>query len=150
VYEGDLVATTSWSLSDLGQLQTTLSGLIRLRSGGPGISVAASGGISTAKDVVHAVIAGADIAMVTSEIYRTGPDAIAHILEGIVHYLQRSRLDSFEEFVADRKAHTGGVQARQDQVRPMIRRDAAHDPHPHTIQRQGDRWGHAQRSPLDD
>jgi dihydroorotate dehydrogenase (fumarate) len=100
VGDGGMMPTSHWSLSDSGQLQTTLSGLIRLRASGSEISVAASGGITTAKDVLNAVIAGADVAMITSEIYRTGPDAIAHILEGIVNCLQRQRIDSFKKFVA--------------------------------------------------
>ena len=100
VFDGSLSATSRWSLSDSGQLQTTLSGLMRVRSGGEGMSIAASGGISTAKDVIHSVIAGADVAMVTSEIYRTGPDAVAHILEGVTQHFDRQGMHSFDEFVA--------------------------------------------------
>ncbi len=99
VFDGSLSATSRWSLSDSGQLQTTLSGLMRVRSGGEGMSIAASGGISTAKDVIHSVIAGADVAMVTSEIYRTGPDVVAHILEGVTQHLDRQGMHSFDEFV---------------------------------------------------
>jgi dihydroorotate dehydrogenase (fumarate) len=100
VGDGRMMPTSHWSMSDACQLQTTLSGLIRLRASEPGISVAASGGITTAKDVLDTVIAGSDVAMITSEIYRTGPDAVAHILEGIVNCLQRQRIDSFKKFVA--------------------------------------------------
>jgi dihydroorotate dehydrogenase (fumarate) len=134
----------------LGQLQTTISGLIRLRTGGPAISVAASGGISTAKDVVHAVIAGADVVMVTSEIYRTGPDAIAHILEGVIHYLQREGLDSFDSFVAQSKAANGKAQTRQSQIHPMTHPEDYRDPHPEPAQQSGDRWGHSYPSPMDE
>jgi dihydroorotate dehydrogenase (fumarate) len=99
VVEGQMSPSSHWSLSDSSQLQMTLSGLIRLRSADPDISVAASGGISTARDVFDVVIAGADVAMVTSEIFRTGPDAIAHILEGIVSSLQRQQVNSFKSYV---------------------------------------------------
>lgn len=99
VIEGRMIPSTHWSLSDSSQLQLTLSGLIRLRAGDPKVSVSASGGIATARDVFDVVIAGADVAMVTSEIYRTGPDAIAHILEGIVSHLSRQHTDSFKAFV---------------------------------------------------
>ncbi len=146
---GELVATSNWSLSDYGQLQTTLSGLIRLRNSGPTMSIAASGGITTAKDVVRTVIAGADVAMVTSEVYRTGPDAIAHILEGIIHYLQREGLDSFEEFVARSKATMAATPERQSQLVPMIHPDAYRDPRPEPSRRTGDRWGHSYKSQLD-
>lgn len=99
VVEGRMMPSAHWSLSDSSQLQMTLSGLIRLKSAYPHVSVAASGGITTCRDVVDVVIAGADVAMVTSEIYRTGPDAIAHILEGIVNFLTRMQIDSFKSFV---------------------------------------------------
>ena len=76
-------------------------------------SVAASGGITTAKDVLDTMIAGADVAMITSEIYRTGPDAIAHILEGIVNCLQRQRIDSFKQFVARNSSVAPSTSTRQ-------------------------------------
>ena len=143
IRSGAMTATSHWSLSDSDQMQTTLSGLIRLRTGGPAISVAASGGITTAKDVVHAVIAGASVAMVTSEVYRTGPDAIAHILEGIVQYLQREGIDSFDAFVASKNQNRPATQTRQSQVGPMIHTDDYRDPHPEPARQSGDRWGHS-------
>lgn len=108
VVESQMTPSSHWSLSDSSQLQTTLSGLVRLRAGGLQISVAGSGGISTARDVFDVVIAGADVAMVTSEIYRTGPDAIAHLLEGIVSYLLRRHFDSFKSFVEATRANAPG------------------------------------------
>jgi len=150
IRDGAMNATSHWSLSDYGQLQTTLSGLIRLRAGGPAISVAASGGITSAKDVVNSVIAGADVAMVTSEVYRTGPDAIAHILEGIVNYLQREEIESFDSFVASRKATWRTTQTRQNHVSPMLHADDYRDPHPEPARQTGDRWGHSLPYPHDD
>ena len=114
------------------------------------MSIAASGGISTAKDVIHAVIAGADVAMVTSELYRTGPDGIAHIVEGIAHYLQREGFDSFDAMVANQKKVASAASVRQNQVRPMIKPNGYQDPNPEPAQQTGDRWGHSLPSPLDD
>lgn len=150
VFDGALTATSRWSLSDAGQLQTTLSGLMRVRFGADKLSVAASGGISTSKDVLHAVIAGADVAMVTSEIYRTGPDVIAHILEGVTQFLERQGMRLFDEFVASCKRVTNGRSSRQTRVQAMLDTGHYRDPHPEPAVKTGDKWGHLYSAPHDE
>lgn len=149
VKDESLTATSRWTLSDAGQLQTTLSGLMRLHSGIPQLSIAASGGISTAKDAIHAVVAGADVTMVTSEIYRSGPDVIAHILDGLIHYLERQRITSFTDFVSGCRSHVDREQTRHDPSSAMLDlenyRDFNHEPALQT----GDRWGHVYPAPPD-
>jgi dihydroorotate dehydrogenase (fumarate) len=150
IFDGALTATSRWSLSDSGQLQTTLSGLLRVRGGGEGLSIAASGGISTAKDVIHSVIAGADCVMVTSEIYRTGPDVVTHILEGVTQYLDRQGLTSFNEFVAKCRSSSSEVDTRQSQVQAMMDTHRYRDPHPQQAIRTCDKWGHVSPTPAND
>ena len=141
---GDLVPTSRWQLSSPGLLQTTLSGLMRIRSGGPGISVAASGGVSTTLDVVHCVTAGADVAMITSEVYRNGPDAVAHLAEGLSGYLARHQRGAYTSFVASCRQQSL-QRTRRAQVEPMLippSEQAARE-----VNRQrGDRWGHPTES----
>ena len=150
VFDGALTATCRWSLSDAGQLQTTLSGLMRARPGADQLSVAANGGISTAKDVIHTIIAGADLAMVTSELYRTGPDVVAHILEGITHYLERQGMRSFDSFVERCRAAPDGNGSRRSRMRAMLDTNRYHDPHPEPAPQSGDPWGHVYPAPIDD
>ncbi len=150
IFDGALTATSRWSLSDSGQLQTTLSGLMRVRFGSDDLSIAASGGISTAKDVLHAVIAGADVVMVTSEIYRTGPDVVAHILEGVTQHLERQGMKSFAEFVASCKSGYNGKGPRRTHLQAMLDTDHYRDPHPQPVTRTGDKWGHLYPAPHDD
>ena len=150
VYDGALAATSHWSLSDAGQLQTTLSGLIRVRSGARELSVAASGGIATAKDVIHAVIAGADVGMVTSEIYRTGPDVVAHILEGITQYLERQGMRAFDEFVQNCRSGKRTAAARKNRVQPMLDTQHYRDPHPDAFPQTSEPWGHIYPAQVDD
>ena len=148
--DGRMHPTSYWSLSSGGQMQTTISGLVRLRSGGPDISVAASGGITTSKDVIHSVIAGADVAMITSELYRTGPDAISHILDGILHYLRQENVSSFDEFSQQSKQRQSASQSRSRQIEPMTRGDQPYrDPNPNSPGQTGDRWGHVAQAPRD-
>ncbi|MGI9474569.1 MAG: dihydroorotate dehydrogenase [Rubripirellula sp.] len=149
--DGQMSPTSHWSLSDSPQLQTTISGLVRLHSGGPRISVAASGGITTSQSVLHSVIAGADVAMVTSELYRTGPDAIAHILEGISRHLLQEGFASFDEFARQSRQQRVASQSRPSQIEPMTRREHVYpDPRPEPAQQTGDRWGHTVHAPLDE
>lgn len=151
--EGRMHPTSHWALSDSGQLQTTIAGLVRMRAGGPGFSVAASGGITTARAVLHTIIAGADVAMVTSELYRTGPDAIAHLLDGIVQTLTRDGFESFEEFVLENRKNATTHAERPRQIEPMTRCGAGDIYRPETkspMQATGDRWGHTSTVPLDE
>lgn len=150
VSDGALRSSSHWSLSGSGQLQTTLSGLIRIRPVVPRLSVAASGGISTAKDVIHTVIAGADVAMVTSEIYRNGPEVIAHILEGVTQCLDRQGMQSFDEFVRLCRSRHERHGSRRNQLHAMLDTDRYRDPSSEPVTQHGDQWGHIYPAPLDD
>ncbi|MFG0290111.1 MAG: dihydroorotate dehydrogenase-like protein [Rhodopirellula sp. JB044] len=79
--------TVRWELSPADYLGTILEGLVHARTGGLDLSIAASGGVRTGEDAIKAMIAGADVVMVTSEVYREGPDAIQNIQQGIRRYL---------------------------------------------------------------
>ena len=141
---GDLVPALHWQLSSPGLLQTTLSGLIRIRGSDSNLSIAASGGIATTMDVVHAVVGGADVAMVTSEVYRTGPDVIAHLVEGLSGYLQRNGFDSYHDLISNRRKQSTS-QDRQARIEPMLappEPGASVDANP----QHGDRWGHRSTS----
>ncbi len=129
-----------WSLTHSGNINPTIDGLIRLRSGGPSISLAASGGICSTEDVTRVVIAGADIAMVTSEIYRAGPEIVASMLNGLRNFLSLHQLNSFEEFVSSRPATTLNI--RRSRLQAMTRPERFDDPTPEEPHQSGDRWGH--------
>ncbi|WP_044301429.1 dihydroorotate dehydrogenase-like protein [Rhodopirellula sallentina] len=79
--------TIRWELSPADYLGTILEGLVHARTGGLDLSIAASGGVRTGEDAIKAMIAGADVVMVTSEVYREGPDVIHNIQQGIRRYL---------------------------------------------------------------
>ncbi len=146
VRDSELQPTYLWPLSDCGQLHATLSGLIRSRACRSEISIAASGGIASAKDVIHGIIAGCDTAMVTSAIYRNGFDVIAHILEGVIHYLERKNLRSYDEFVAvTRRANAAPrtiTTERQSRISPMTSSEDQRAPTQDPARKSGDRWGH--------
>ena len=109
-------------------ISETLAGLIRVRAGGPDISVAACGGICSASDANKTIIAGADVAMVTSEIYREGPEVVAHIIDGMISFLERNRIESFSQLVRTRPKPTPLALGRSDYLQPLTERTAYDDP----------------------
>ena len=58
------------------------------------MSIAASGGIASSEDVIKILLAGADVAMVTSELYRSGPEVIEKLLDGLVEFLEQHQFSS--------------------------------------------------------
>lgn len=139
-----LQATRGWSLTQPGSIEMTLAGLIRARAGAPNISIAASGGIGSASDAIKAVIAGADVAMVTSEIYREGPNVVTQITDGIRHYLERGGYESFESLARSRPQSLVSIRDRTRDVGAAMP-SFYNVPLPSSTRHSGDRWGHMER-----
>jgi dihydroorotate dehydrogenase (fumarate) len=108
----------------------------------PAMSLAASGGISSSSDVIKVLLAGADAAMVTSAIYRSGPDVIRTYLDGLRVFLKQHHLDSVKELRERRPIEFRSEEERRDYKRALSSRLAAETIHrePPTIS--GDRYGH--------
>lgn len=137
-----LRATSHWSLTAAGSIQTTVGGLIRVRMSKPGISVAASGGISSAEDAIKTIVAGADVVMVTSQVYREGPGAVAHIVNGMSSYLEQHGMASFRDLRASRPEIDAVLGERSAYLRPLTGSRRYDDPTPDVRPQRGDRWGH--------
>jgi len=135
-------ATTRWELTPSSYISETIAGLIRVRAGGPDVSVAASGGICSASDANKTIIAGADVAMITSEIYREGPEVVAHIIDGMISFLERNRIESFSQLIRKRPKPTPLELGRSDYLQPLTERTAYDEPKRDVPPRTGDRWGH--------
>ncbi|MFN3190576.1 MAG: dihydroorotate dehydrogenase [Aureliella sp.] len=91
-----------WPLTSPSSIHQTIAGCIRAANNAPPISLAACGGVSTTEDVIRCMLAGANGVMMTSEIYRNGPDAIAHVVEGLTSFINRNTFGSLEELAAGR------------------------------------------------
>ena len=129
-----------WSLTYSGNINPTIDGLIRLRAGGPAISLAASGGASSADDVLRMVIAGADIVMVTSEVYRAGPGAVESMITGLRNFLSVHHFSTFAEFANARPLPISSI--RRSHLRTLTQQKLVEDPTPEAPHHSGDRWGH--------
>lgn len=102
IVKEEICATPNWEVNAPCAINPTIAGLVRLRSGGPQLSVAASGGVRSPEDVVRCIQAGADVAMITGEVYRAGVEAVAHVVEGLCSYLQRNDFESIQDLIAAR------------------------------------------------
>lgn len=143
VVHTDRIATSlDWELTPASHINPTVSGLLRVRTGGPEMDLAASGGISLPEDMLKTMIAGADVVMVTSEIYRSGPDIIAHLNESLARYLSQHQFTSFAEFKANRPPLQ--LQPRAAFLHSLTAGGQISDPTPRVTQQTGDRWGHLQ------
>jgi dihydroorotate dehydrogenase (fumarate) len=60
----------------------------------PGVSLAATSGVSSGTDVAKAVAVGADVAMMTSAILRHGPDHVAQVVDGLRRWLTDNDYES--------------------------------------------------------
>jgi dihydroorotate dehydrogenase (fumarate) len=61
------------------------------------VSLAASTGVHTAEDAVKVLLAGADVAMMTSALLRHGPDHLSEVEAGLRAWLERHGHGSVEE-----------------------------------------------------
>lgn len=136
--------TTEWELTPVDSLGATISGIVQTRAAGLDLSIAASGGVRTAEDAIKVMIAGADVAMITSEIYRAGPASISRIVKGIERYLETSGYPTLAHF---RKARPTPVlrsygAMRNDYLASLTRSTDYRDPTPVVPMQTGDQYGH--------
>lgn len=104
----DLTLQLAWRLTPPGAIGLTLSGLLQVRPCCPDLSLASSGGIASGGDVIKTLLAGADVAMITSAVYRDGGGVIRSVHDGLVNFLECKRLATLAELCAHRSA---GLQA---------------------------------------
>jgi dihydroorotate dehydrogenase (fumarate) len=62
-----------------------------------GISLAASTGVHTAEDVVKVLLAGADVAMMTSALLHNGPDHLRPVEMGLRDWMDRHRYETIDQ-----------------------------------------------------
>ena len=89
----ELVASRTLHLSDSSELLLRLHWLAIL-SGRVRASLAATGGVHTALDVVKATMAGAHVTQMVSALLRHGPAHLRIVLHGVAAWLQEHEWDS--------------------------------------------------------
>ena len=60
-------------------------------------SLAATSGVHTPEDALKLLLAGADVTMMASALFRNGPEHLAVVLEGVLAWLEAREYDSVEQ-----------------------------------------------------
>jgi dihydroorotate dehydrogenase (fumarate) len=120
----------------------SLDTLMQVHSYCPAMPLAASGGIGHADHLIKALLSGADAAMVTSAIYREGPDAIRSMLDGLTRFMESHHMQSMIDLQTkrpldltneeDRTAYITALSAHLDATETAVTAHVVH----------GDQWGH--------
>ncbi len=117
-----LSLTPVWGLTQPGSVVRELSSLMRIHSFCPAIPIAVSGGISTADDLLKALLAGGDVGMVTSALYRSGPQVVANLLQGLTTAMQTHGWSTLNEIYNRRPLEFSGEDERLEYVKALAAR----------------------------
>ena len=133
---------TRWGLSATNQLGQTLSTMIRVHEHCPAMPLAACGGISSSTDVVKVLLAGADVAMVVSAMYREGPDVVRQMIDGLRMFMEQKHFTNLNAMKEMRPiASTSGKQ-REEYKASLSEQPACKTNCSPAPTATGDRFGH--------
>ncbi len=131
-----------WGLTEPGSVARSIESIMRVHAHCPDMPLAASGGIGDSSDMAKVLLAGADVAMVTSAVYRDGPDVIGSLIDGLTVFLDRNGIGSLQELKTRRPTLLSADENRLVYVRALSR-----NPDPQQLRSadrtlECDRWGH--------
>lgn len=138
--------TSNWELTESGSITNSLESIMRVHAHCPELTLVASGGIGNSLDLIKVLLAGADVAMVTSAIYRDGPTAVGTMLEGLNQFLKTRRLPSLNDLKAHRPCLFDCDQDRESYIQAVSSTIDAEQSRGGAHVTECDRWGHP-RSP---
>jgi dihydroorotate dehydrogenase (fumarate) len=133
---------SEWGLTEAGAILRSLGSITRIHCYCPAMPLAASGGIGSSSDVIKAILAGADVAMVTSALYREGPDVIRTFIDGLIAFMEQHGLQSIRDLQAKRPLDFDSEQDRLNYVSALSSRLRSRDTSSGDHAIHGDRWGH--------
>jgi len=138
----DMQLCTRWQLTPPGSITQILASLMRVHAHCPAMSLAASGGIGSSSDVIKVLLAGADVAMVTSAIYREGPNVIRSYLDGLRVFLHRHQIPNVRELRERRPIPFDDEQQRRDYRQALSSKISSEQSQSSPASITGDRFGH--------
>ncbi len=107
-------------LSQTGDLRLPLRWVALLRPELPNTSLALTSGVHSGAEVVKALLAGADVAMMTSALLRHGPAHVSRVEAGLVAWMAAHDVTSIADFRGSVARHTA-VDARAYERAQYIR-----------------------------
>ncbi|TWT51245.1 Dihydroorotate dehydrogenase B (NAD(+)), catalytic subunit [Rubripirellula amarantea] len=131
-----------WSLTQPGRVVDTIGHIMQVHGHCPAMSIAASAGVASSEDVIKVLLAGADVAMVTSEVYRNGADTIRRLLDGLIVFLEKHHLRSLDELHELRPLEFGSEEERSTYTAALSVRLTQDPPVSESVDVKGDAFGH--------
>ena len=86
-----------WGITESGSVLSSLEPIMQLRSQFPNLSIAACGGIGTSIDLIKVLLAGANVGMITSAVYRDGTAVIGSLVQGLTHFMETHDMNAVQE-----------------------------------------------------
>lgn len=83
-------------LSDSHELRQRLC-WVGILYGKVGLDLAVTGGVHTANDVLKCMMAGANVAMMTSALLKHGPAHLTKVLDAVVHWMEEHEYESIQQ-----------------------------------------------------
>ncbi|QDV26464.1 dihydroorotate dehydrogenase-like protein [Aureliella helgolandensis] len=137
-----LKPASKWKLTRAGVGTESLETLMQVHGFCPAMALAASGGVAQADDLIKVLLAGADVAMVTSAIYREGPDVIRTMLDGLRVFMEKHHMRSLRDLQMQRPLEFSGDEERAAYIDALSSRLDSSGAEPAKASLHSDRWGH--------
>lgn len=137
-----LKVSSRWRLTESHEQPESLATLMDVHSHCPAMPLAASGGIGHADHLIKALMSGADVAMVTSAIYREGPDAIRIMLDGLTRFMEVHHMQSLSDLRTKRPLQFTSEEARAAYIAALTAHLGATETAVIAPSAHGDQWGH--------
>lgn len=137
-----LKLASRWRLTRPDEEPDSLDMLMQVHSYCPAMPLAASGGIGHADHLIKALLSGADVAMVTSAIYREGPDVIRNLLDGLTRFMESHHMKSMIDLQTQRPLQFNNNEERSAYITALTAQIDAAESQGATPTLHADRWGH--------
>ncbi len=108
-----------WNLSPGGSIIDSLETIMRVHRACPAMPIAACGGIADSIDLLRALLAGADVGMVASSVYRAGADSIRSMIDGLIVFMEKHGWQSTAEIYQRRPVLGDEDASRQGYLKSM-------------------------------
>lgn len=139
-----LERSRKWGMTESGTVLSSLEPIMQVRNQFPDLSIAASGGIGTSIDLIKSLLAGANVAMITSAVYRDGAPAIGSLMQGLSHFMEMHDMHCLSEVgVHSLSSREEALGFWQEGVEDDDASTALHAAKPAFV---SDRYGHAKAS----
>ncbi|QDT02098.1 Dihydroorotate dehydrogenase B (NAD(+)), catalytic subunit [Rubripirellula lacrimiformis] len=137
-----LKLASRWRLTRSDEEPESLDMLMQVHSYCPAMPLAASGGIGHADHLIKTLLSGADVAMVTSAIYREGPNVIRNLLDGLTRFMESHHMQSMLDLRTQRPLQFNSDEERAAYITALTAHIDTAESMVTPPNQQSDRWGH--------